>query len=291
VRAELDRAFANGTSAYGLEVINRHKAGHLYHARLSVTALHDADGSLLGFTVAHRDITRLKELEHLKSQFTSRIGHELRTPLTNLIIYLDLLEHGKAERREKYLATLNREADRLRRLIEGFLRISELDALTAPPQLIALSLNEIVAGLLLKQRGVAASRQVELEPQLDPTLPRVLAEPSLLAEAIERLLDNAVNYTPNGGHIAVASTVVTIDQQRRVVLKIADSGPGFSPADQLHLFERFYRGEAARDYATPGAGLSLSICQTIVKLLGGSLTVENEAGQGAVITLWLTVAA
>jgi signal transduction histidine kinase len=255
-----------------------------------VAALHAADGQVMGFAIAHRDITQLKELEHLKSQFTSRIGHELRTPLTSLLIYLDLLEHGKPEKRERYLQTLNLEADRLRRLIEGFMRMSEIDAAGQHPELTALSLNEIVSGMLLKLRPAAASRRIEIEPQLDPALPRVLAEAGPLAEAIERLLDNAVNYTPDDGHIAVTTTVHIEGATRWVVATIIDSGPGFSPTDQLHLFERFYRGDAARDYKTPGAGLSLAICQGIVQRQGGRLIVENHVEQGASVSLWLAAA-
>jgi signal transduction histidine kinase len=71
---------------------------------------------------------------------------------------------------------------------------------------------------------------------------------------------------------------------------MVDSGPGFSPTDQLHLFERFYRGDAARDYKIPGAGLSLAICQNIIKRLGGRLIVENAAEQGAAVSLWLAPA-
>jgi PAS domain S-box-containing protein len=291
IHVELDRVFIEGTSVYGVEVVNRHKSGALYHAQLSVAALRDADGRVIGFAVAQRDVTQLKELEHLKSQFTNRIGHELRTPLTSLMIYLDLLENGKPEKRAKYLHTLNHEADRLRRLIEGFLRMSEVDAASDASDLVPLSLNEIVSGMLLKQRASVASRRIEIEPQLDPALPLVWAEAGALTEVVERILDNAVNYTPADGHIAVTTLMRTDGPQRWVVVSIVDSGPGFSPTDQLHLFERFYRGDAARDYKTPGAGLSLAICHELIKRLGGRLIVENDAAQGAAVSLWLTPAA
>ena len=278
-------ALVTGLRWHG-EVVNLRRDGRPYDTDLSIVPMRNSLSRLEGYVVVHRDLSQLKELDRLRSQFVNRIGHELRTPLTSLIIYLDLLEHGKPEKRAKYLQTLNTEADRLRRLVEGFIRLAELDTQPHAIELRPVNLSEVTIGLVMQHRERAIERQLSMEPQLAPDLPLVAGTAELITEAVSRVLDNALRYTPPGGHIALTTAQVEDD----VTLTISDSGPGLSPADRSHLFERFYRGEAARDYKTPGVGLGLAICQSIMNRLGGRITVGESAESGASLTLWFKLA-
>jgi two-component system sensor histidine kinase BaeS len=103
-------------------------------------------------------------------------------------------------------------------------------------------------------------------------------------------MTNALAYTPADGYVTVQTAVQLVDNQPWVTLTVRDTGPGISAEDLSHIFERFYRGAAARDYRTPGTGLGLSISQAIITRLGGRLTVDSSLGQGAVFTIWLPVA-
>lgn len=282
---QMDAAVTHGQAWKG-EVVNQHHDGRRYDVALSITPLWNVHGMHSGWVTVYRDISHWKELERLKGQFVHRIGHELRTPLTNLIIYLDLLEHGKPEKREKYLQTLRGEADRMRRLIEGFVRISELDAQSSPLNLRPVNVNEVAAGLLMRYRDQAIERQIAMEPEFAPDLPLTQGTAEWVTEAIGRVLENALNYTPRGGHIVLKSALRHEAEMAYSTLTITDSGPGLSPADSAHLFERFYRGEAARDYKTPGVGLSLTICKTIMEKISGRITADSLPGQGATFTLW-----
>ena len=236
---------------------------------------------------------RLTEIDRLKDDFISRISHELRTPLVNIKLYLDLLEHGKPEKHDQYMETLRREAARLLQLIEDLLRISELDRDATRLQLAPIDLNQLLAQLVNDRSGLARDRDLQIESRLSPDLPKAAADPALLLQALSNLMTNATNYTPAGGTITLSTALQPGENQAWVTCTIRDSGPGISAKDRPHIFERFYRGEVAKDYTIPGTGLGLSICQEIVNKLGGHITVESEPatkGSGAAFTVWLKLA-
>jgi PAS domain S-box-containing protein len=236
---------------------------------------------------------RLTQLDQLKDQFISRISHELRTPLTNIKIYLELLETGKADKRPKYLATLSAQAARLHELIEDLLEVSQLDMAHLTLNLRPFDLNHVATELLSDKQSAARERDLTLVTDLQAELPAAFGESSLTFQAAERLMVNALAYTPRGGHV----TIKTAQQQQAnsewVTLTIQDTGPGISDKDLPHLFERFYRGDAASDYTVPGTGLGLSISQAVIKKMAGQITVENVPatnGGGAAFTIWLRCA-
>jgi signal transduction histidine kinase len=101
------------------------------------------------------------------------------------------------------------------------------------------------------------------------------------------LLDNALNYAPHGATISVSSGVTETTDQPRHQVAVHNTGPGLSSEELPHMFERFYRGEAARDYKVAGAGLGLAIAQTIMRRLDGRLTIDTQPGAGVTFTVWL----
>ena len=286
---DLDGCMARGETWHG-EVINRRKDGTTYDAVLIVTPLKDESGQTAGFVVVQRNITREKELDRLKHQFVSRIGHELRTPLANIKLHLDLLERGKPEKRDQYRQILHRETERLRKLVEGFLEVSHLDAGVAPIEPGPTDVSRIAAKLVAGQRAPALERGLSIDYRADPDLPLAFVDPALISRAMSIVLENALNYTPRGGHITVTTAVREVEDRPWVSFSVQDTGPGLSQDDLSHLFERFYRGQASRDYTVPGVGLGLPICKAIVEKLGGRISVENRLvteGNGATFTIWL----
>lgn len=289
VPADLRQTIERGGVWRG-ELISRRKDGTAFDLTVTVSPLYDSDGQLSGYVAVHRDITRLKELDRLRDQFVSRIGHELRTPLTSLIIYLDLLENGKVEKRAQYMATLQREADRLRRLVEGFLKIAELDAnrIGAEPQ--ATDLNMVAGGVVHDYLARAAQRRQQLAFEPEINLPPAWIDADLVRDVLRRLLDNALNYTPPNGRILCSTALLTEGNQTWLTIAVKDDGPGLTADELPRMFERFYRGHAARDYTVSGVGLSLAICRETVAKLSGRITVDSTPGQGATFTVWLRAA-
>ena len=275
------------------ELINRRKDGVLYDLALTLTPVHNELGELTSFVGVYRDISRLKELDRLKDQFVTRIGHELRTPVANVKLYLDLLERGKPERRAQYMQTLNSETVRLRKMVDGFLEISELDAGAEPIRLVALDLNHLVTDLVAGQQALAGQRGLTIDVQPDPDLPRALVDRMMIDKVLTNVLTNALDYTPQGGRITVSMARRQRDDQEWVTVSVKDTGPGIASEEVAHVFERFYRGKASGNFTVPGAGLGLSICKIILDKLGGQITVESQSaaeGHGATFTIWLRMA-
>lgn len=230
---------------------------------------------------------QLAELDRLKDDFISRISHELRTPLTSIKIYLELLEAGKPERRAKYMQVLSEQTARLQQLIESLLEVTRQRPAPDELTLTAVDLNHLAQTLAADAGPRAAECRLTLTTQLAPALPPVKGDAVLLAQVLSNLMRNALSYTPAGGAIEIATAPISEGDTRWITLTICDTGPGISAADLPHIFDRFYRGRAAADYKTPGAGVGLSVSRDIMISLGGRLTVDSEPGAGAVFTVWL----
>jgi signal transduction histidine kinase len=245
----------------------------------------------VGFVGIQSDITHLKELDRMKNQFVSNVSHELRTPLANLKLYLDLLTRGRAEKREQYLDTMRREADRLEKLIEDLLNLSRMDAGSAQVNCVPTDLDQMVRQLVQDREVLASMRELTLTADLDPNLPLALADEEMFGQVLTNLMTNAIHYTPAGGQITVHTASVTRRGKLWVTISVTDTGYGISPQEQEHLFERFYRGQAAQQTGADGTGLGLAICWEIVERHEGRITVQSPANPsqpgGTTFTVWL----
>lgn len=232
---------------------------------------------------------RLAELERMKDEFISRTGHELRTPLTNIKIYLELLETGKPENRDKYLSTLKCETDRLHILIEDLLQVRQLSLETFELEIAPTDIHDILRERLVVWDEQAVNRGLVFHTRLLTDPPRVLIDRDWTAQLLGHLVNNAINYTPAG--IITLSTAIRSDVAGCwITVSVTDTGPGIASEELSHIFERFYRGHAAADYKTPGIGVGLAICREIVNKLNGRLTVQTEVGVGSTFTVWLRAA-
>ncbi|CAG0929553.1 Sensor histidine kinase ResE [Thermoflexales bacterium] len=272
------------------ELVNQRKDGTLYDTALTIAPVFDVDGQIYGYVGVQRDISQQKELDRLKDEFVSNVSHELRTPIANVKLYISLLTRGKPEKYEEYLQTLRREAARLEKLIEDLLDLSRLDLGRTPILLEPANVNQLTAQLIADRTVLAASRQLMIDYRAEDPLAFAQADPVMLGQVVSNLLTNAINYTPAGGLITVNTAQRVRDDQAWITITIHDSGPGISPHDLPHIFERFYRGEAGRKSGAPGTGLGLAISTQIVNKLGGWITVESQSGAGAAFTIWLKVA-
>ena len=230
---------------------------------------------------------RLKELDRLKSKFVSDVSHELRSPITNLALYLELLEHARPEKQGHYLTVLKNQTKRLIQLVEDILNLSRLEAgkdalIFSPVDLNAITRQVAVAHRLRAQEG---GLLLAFEPA--PDLPPILGDPNQLTQVVTNLVDNAINYTPQG---TVSISTQLDSQTDQVCLAVMDSGSGIGSPDLAHIFERFYRGQYASDYNIPGTGLGLAIVKEIVDLHNGTVSVASTETEGTTFKVWLPVA-
>ncbi len=235
-------------------------------------------------------LQKAQEADRVKTEFIANVNHELRTPLTNLVLYYQMLRAQPTNKVEERLDVIGRELQRLRSLIEDLLNLSRLDLGHVTFRLTMCDLNLLVQTLVNDRQALAKQRGLTLQTQLEPDIPVVDADEATLLQAVSNLLTNAINYTPSGGEVLIRTMGVQKKGDRLVGFSVEDSGPGVSPDDLPHLFERFYRGGAGRQSGAPGTGLGLAIVKQVVDHHHGTIEVKNGPdGRGATFSVWLPV--
>ena len=244
-----------------------------------------ASGQVTGVLVALDDMTRLRRLEQLRTDFAANVSHELRTPITNIKGYLDtLLEVGYDDPAQvsNFLEIAQRNANRLCTLVEDILLLAFLERPGAERQvsLRELPVADVVNDAVEQLASAAAAKSMPIKVQVDAEL-RFGVDAALATQAILNLISNAIKYAP-------ASTPITIDAALAdgiVRIRVGDEGPGIDPIHIPRLFERFYRVESARSRELGGTGLGLSIVKHIAILHGGGVEVSCPEGGGTLFTV------
>ncbi len=226
---------------------------------------------------------RLKELDRLKSKFVSDVSHELRTPITALMLNVELLEHGKPEKREHYLQVIRQQTLRQMQLIEDILNLSRLELSTTNVQFVAVNVNVLIEQAINVYRASADAANLRLSFTPAPSLPTVLGVESHLSQVVTNLIANAINYTPAG-----SVDVLTQWLAHEVLIEVRDTGLGIAPEDVPHLFERFYRGKLT--WQVRGTGLGLAIVKEITEAHRGHVEVDSVAGVGSTFRVYLPTA-
>ena len=242
-------------------------------------AVFSSDGKRQGTILVFHDLTRLKQLERARKEFVANVSHELRTPLSLIKGYVETLLDGAKDNVEvatKFLETIDRNAERLKLLIEDLLTISELESGRLKLNRQTLELDAVVSKVLedFKERAAAKGMQLLKE------VPRVSvrADPDRLEQVLGNLVDNAIKYGRAQGTVSIGGKAADGVQ---VEVFVKDDGPGIPPESLERVFERFYRVDKARSREQGGTGLGLSIVKHIVQSHGGIVWVKSELGHGA----------
>ena len=231
-----------------------------------------------GTVIVVHDLTNLRKLERTREEFVANVSHELRTPLSLIKGYTETLLDGAQANPEvasKFLQTIDRNAERLKLLIEDLLTISELESGRMRLQTETLALQPLVTKLLDDFKPRASSRGITLVNEL-PVL-AAQADPNRIQQVLSNLVDNAIKYGRADGTVTLTGRAAAADM---IELCVADDGPGIPPEACERVFERFYRVDKARSREQGGTGLGLSIVKHIVQSHGGKVWVESEPGHG-----------
>lgn len=268
--------------------VNRRKNGTLYDVSLTITPTLSSNGQINGFVSVQADISRLKELDRLKSEFVSNVSHELRTPLTNIKTYLTLVERGRSEKQPHYLKVLNEESDRLGRLIQDLLDLSRLETETLPERIEPSDLKRQLFKQIDAFAVKASQKHISIRLDLPDDLPLLRVSDNHLGQLFTNLFGNSINYIQEHGNVVVQADVVTKSgQQRMVVIRFQDDGPGIPLEERANVFDRFYRGKGIRNRGIPGTGLGLAICKEIVERYGGRIELDQRVMVGATFVVQL----
>ncbi|MCI0394517.1 MAG: ATP-binding protein [Chloroflexi bacterium] len=249
-------------------------------------------GERVGWAAVLRDITVLKHLEEMKSDFVNTVSHDLKNPISSILLAADLLSRsGKlSQEQEKVRRRLVETAEYMGELVNDLLDLGRieagLDLGPAPVDLAALAFEVRDA---LEGQIAAKGHQVTV---VAPDQVTVTGNTRRLKQVFLNLLGNAVKYTPAGGRITVALTLSGDDgpegmQGQVVFVRVSDNGAGIPAADLPHIFDKFFRARNARDQGIKGTGLGLAIARSIVEAHDGRIWVESEEGKGSTFALYL----
>lgn len=257
---------------------------------LAVTAGPTADGS--AWVLVLHDVTEMKRLERVRTDFVANVSHELRTPLTAIKGFAETLVASgfdDPERAMRYVSIIERQASRLSRLIEDLLTLSDLELGKMPVRVRPMPLAPVVRDVTEMLSGTAQRADVSVRLELDDTL-EVRGDPDRLAQVVSNLLENAIKFSEPPGRVTVRLAPASAGGQA-AELQVIDRGVGIPAEDLPRLAERFYRVDKARSSELGGTGLGLSIVKHIVQAHGGSLAIESRVGVGTTVTVCLPTAA
>ena len=235
------------------------------------------------------DISEIRRLERARRDFVANVSHEFRTPLSIIQGFAETLLDGALEDVEngrRFSNIIYEQSLRLSRLTDDLLKLAQIETGrfgAEPPRSTAA--GPILESCVEAARALINSehKNMALELEYTPSLPPLRADARSIEEIMQNLLGNAIRYTPDGGRVCVKADVV----DGEALLSVSDTGIGISREDQLRIFERFYRTDAARSRAFGGTGLGLSIVKHLVEALGGRIEVESEIGSGATFRVFL----
>jgi signal transduction histidine kinase len=241
-----------------------------------------------GVVAVMHDVTGEREITKLKSDFVSNVSHELRTPLASIKAYVELLIDGEARdeaAKREFYEVIQKEANRLGRMIDNVLTVSKIDAGLIKSERTPQGVNAIVGDAIdailekAQQKGITVRREFT---RIDHG---VFLDGDMMCQAVLNLLSNAVKYTLGGGEINVETAVDEV--RKKVAVCVADTGVGIAPADLPFIFDKFFRAQSTRNMAH-GLGLGLALVKHVVETVhGGRVFVDSAVGKGSTFTIEL----
>lgn len=258
--------------------------------------MRDGAGKAVRMIGVSHDITQLKQAEqqqmelvlaqqraHFLTEFLGNISHDLKTPLTVINSSLYLIERlTDPERRRQKLAQIEEQVMLLEKYIQDMITISRLENLPTAKR-VHVNINDLLRAVEARIHETCERKKLQLHWQLVAGSAEVLGDDDELYRAFVNLLENAANYTPEGGSITISTT----RNEQRVQVQISDTGIGIPETDLVRIFERFYRAQEARRVVLSGTGLGLAIVKKIVDLHQGRISVHSTEGKGTTFTIQL----
>jgi two-component system phosphate regulon sensor histidine kinase PhoR len=256
---------------------------------VSITPVRGVDTAEGKTMLVFHDLTRLKKLERMRVDFVANVTHEIKTPLTAILGLVETLQEGAIEDPEtakKFLSTIARHAERLNRLVEDLLTISNIELGEIRFCFENVSLSGIVESVMNIIQVKARVKKIEMVSKIPGDLPQIRADRDRLSQVLINVLDNSVKFTPEGGTVTLAASPAAGGE---VVVRITDTGIGVPRDEVSRLGERFYRVDRTRSRELGGTGLGLSIVKHLMTAHRGRMEIESRLGRGTTVSLYFPV--
>ncbi len=254
-----------------------------------VASLSDDQGEPIGAVLVLHDVTELKHLERIRTDFVANASHELKTPITAIrglsetVVGDDLADRATLM---QFMERIHAQSIRLSQLVTDLMTISRLESDQNPSDFALLNFGDLVNRAVTSSRAAAEQKQHRLNATVPSDKVEVYGDRQHLSQLIDNLIDNAIKYTPEKGLIQVRLRV----EGGEMVFEVEDSGIGINPQYQQRVFERFYRVDKARSQSLGGTGLGLSIVKNIAERHRGSVSVISQLGVGSIFTFRMPLA-
>src|SRR5881392_3852223 len=288
--ATLDRLIAEtlrtGEAMKNELMLSDSKTNAEHHLEVSAVPMKNDAALTTGAVVLFHDITQLKRIDKVRSDFVANVSHELRTPLSILRGYIEtLVDNPKTSREElsRILQVMERHSKRLGLLVDDLLSLAQLESSNTNLEIDQVRLSELFDHVVRDWKGKLGKKNLKVVVDLPPDAPVIRADGTRLQEVLYNLLDNALKYSRENGEIRLQAA----GRGSEIVLSVSDNGIGIGKDDLPRIFERFYRADKARGRELGGTGLGLAIVKHIAQLHGGRVEAESELGQGTTIRVVL----
>ncbi len=239
----------------------------------------------LGKALALHDITYLKKMDKIKSDFVSTVSHDLRSPLTAIMGYVELIDRvGPVnERQREFIRRVHVNVINITSLIDDLLNLGHIESGFDSTK-ESVHLGQLVEFAIEGFRRQIDMKDMELKVELPASLPSILANPVQIRQMVDKMLDNAIKYTPPGGSVTLRGE----QEGDQVILQVCDNGIGVPAVDLPYIFDKFYRASNLSGNI-PGAGLGLAIVKSIVEAHQGRIWVDSTPGRGTTFTVVLPI--
>jgi len=289
--ADVLRDLGAGASVTSRDVVLEASRGVML--QVNAARLRSADERPFGFVLVLHDVTELRRLEVIRRDFVANVSHELRTPLTAIKGYAETLLGTAGDDREtarRFLGVIDRHSERLGRLIDDLLTLSDLELGRTALRLGTVAVGSVIEDVLQILGEPARRKGVRVEGEIAADVPAAQADGDRLRHVLINLVDNGIKYTPAGGRVIVRAMRGSAAHAGMVEISVADSCVGVPAQDLPRLTERFFRVDKARSRELGGTGLGLAIVKHIVQGHGGSLHITSLVGEGTTVTAYVPIA-
>jgi PAS domain S-box-containing protein len=256
--------------------------GRTLHA--SISPISSGDEQIGGWVAALQDVSYLKELDEMKTEFINAVSHDLRSPLSGILIATHLVSQtGEVNTQQQdFLDTIEQRVAAMTDQIDDLLDSARIEAgidMELEPCAVAPLISQVVSQL----EELVLDKQLELETSISTNLPPVVGNARRLRQVLSNLISNAIKYTPDGGGISIKANY----GHDEIVVSVQDTGIGIPLTDQPHIFDKFYRVDRPEQAHIKGTGLGLAITRSIVEKLDGRIWVQSEVNAGSTFSFAL----
>ena len=251
----------------------------VYKLKIDPVYLQNSKNAIIGSIINIENITEIVKLENMRRDFVANVSHELKTPLTSINGFVETLiinEDLPSDKRNRFLAIIQKESDRLKRLIEDILLLSSIESknnLVTENVLLYNIFKEVYEMISY----IADSKHIKIYYNFEDEKVAIQAYGDYIKQLFLNLIDNAIKYTPEGGTVIINQ----FTRNNEITIEVIDNGVGIPKEDQDKIFQRFYRVDKARSRSVGGTGLGLAITKHIVNSLQGNISVESKLGEGS----------